>query len=103
MANDAAKCASGETREQACADYCNLYYRACYGFQDPSLQDVYTYSGELNCTDVCNDSIWPIGDITEKGSVLCRCYHAYRALTEGKTPHCYHSAEVPSMEGGCAL
>jgi hypothetical protein len=91
-------CASTETREEACADYCALYFRACSNFVG-----VYTYDGEVACTDVCNSHLdWPVGDISEKGSVLCRCYHAYRALTEGQTPHCYHAAEVPSMPSGCA-
>jgi hypothetical protein len=91
-------CARTQTREQACADYCTLYYSACSDFAG-----VYTYAGEVACTDVCNRSDWAVGDISERGSVLCRCYHAYRALTEGQTPHCYHAAEVPSMANGCAL
>jgi hypothetical protein len=91
------RCETNQTREEACANYCNLYFDACSDFTG-----VYTYTDALGCTDVCNDSDWPIGNITEKGSVLCRCYHAYRALTEGQTPHCYHAAEVPSMPNGCA-
>ena len=91
------RCETNQTREEACANYCNLYFDACNDFTG-----VYTYTDALGCTDICNDSDWPIGNITEKGSVLCRCYHAYRALTEGQTPHCYHAAEVPSMPNGCA-
>jgi hypothetical protein len=91
------RCETNQSREEACANYCNLYFDACSDFAG-----VYTYTDALGCTDVCNDSDWPIGDITQKGSVLCRCYHAYRALTEGQTPHCYHAAEVPSMPNGCA-
>jgi hypothetical protein len=92
------RCETNQSREEACANYCDLYATACGNFAG-----VYTYTDVLGCTDVCNDSDWPIGTISEKGSVLCRCYHAYRALTEGQTPHCYHAAEVPSMASGCAL
>jgi hypothetical protein len=92
------RCEANQSREEACGNYCQMYSDACSDFTG-----VYTYTDVLNCTDICNNSDWPIGNITEKGSVLCRCYHAYRALTEGQTPHCYHAAEVPSMANGCAL
>jgi hypothetical protein len=91
------RCETTLTREEACANYCDMYFNAC-----STVSDAYTYTDVLGCTDVCNDSLWPVGNIAEKNSVLCRCYHAYRALTEGINPHCYHAAEVPSMAGGCA-
>lgn len=84
-------------REQACADYCTNYEQSCGDFPD-----AYTYENVGDCAQTCYDSAWPVGTISEKGSILCRCYHSTLALNNGVTPHCFHAAEVPSMANGCA-
>jgi len=91
-----ATCAASSP-EEACGAYCANYEQSC---GDYPL--AYTYADINDCTQICNNSSWPVGNITEKGSILCRCYHATLALNNGVTPHCYHAAAVPSMEGGCA-
>jgi len=88
---------SGSSPEEACAAYCTNYAQSCGDY--PAA---YTYANISDCTLICNNSSWPVGNIAEKGSILCRCYHATLALNNGLTPHCYHAAQVPSMEGGCA-
>jgi hypothetical protein len=91
-----ATCA-GSSPEEACGAYCANYEQSCGNFPL-----AYTYADINDCTQTCNNSSWPVGNITDKGSILCRCYHATLALNNGLTPHCYHAAEMPSMEGGCA-
>jgi hypothetical protein len=88
---------SGSSPEEACAAYCANYSQSCGDY--PAA---YTYENIGECALVCNNSSWPVGNIAEKGSILCRCYHATLALNNGLSPHCYHAAEMPSMEGGCA-
>jgi hypothetical protein len=95
----ATRCPLTTDLEEACGAYCQLYNSTCssslaYDYQDQAGQD---------CASVCYNAGWPIGNYTEKGSILCRCYHAYLALTEqAPTPHCYHSAQTPTMgPGGC--
>jgi hypothetical protein len=84
--------------EEACGAYCQLYTSTCGDF--PAAYDYEEQAGR-DCASVCYNAGWPIGSYTEKGSILCRCYHSYLALTEqAPTPHCYHAAQNPTM-GGC--
>jgi len=92
-------CPPGLTREQACNRYCDLYTQAC-----SSLAPVpYDYASASDCSNVCYDSDWDIGTISQPNSIMCRCQHAQFAVTRGVTPHCYHSARIPTMTGGCEV
>jgi len=99
MRTAAASCSiTNNNKEEACAAYCVNYEQSCGDFPL-----AYTYGADRDCGTICYNSAWPVGNAAEKGSVLCRCYHATLALNNGLTPHCYHAAEVPSMENGCEL
>jgi len=90
-------CPTTTDPEEACAEYCDVYAMACSDFVG-----VYTYANANDCAVTCYRARWPIGTTSEKGSIMCRCFHSTLALTEGQTPHCYHAAKDPTM-GGCQV
>ena len=88
----------GTTEEVTCAAYCQNYEQSCADYAP-----AYTYASLQDCLDTCNSATWPVGSITTKGSILCRCYHATLALNGDRALHCFHAAEVPTLVGGCEL
>ena len=87
--------AVGDEREALCISYCDSYYQVCEDHQQNTYDDV------TDCRRTCVLSDWPLGvDADEKNSVKCRVAHAELAITLGVTPHCFHSAEFPTM-GAC--
>lgn len=89
---------AGTTEEETCAAYCTNYEQSC-GDYAPA----YTYASLQDCLNTCTAPLWPVGTITQKGSILCRCYHATLALNGERATHCYHAAEKPTLVGGCEL
>jgi hypothetical protein len=84
-----------DPREDACTEYCSLYFEACT--DHPSN----TYTDDRDCRSTCFLAPWPLGsDPDEKDSVQCRLVHAGYAVDITPAPHCFHAAEVPSM-GAC--
>jgi hypothetical protein len=82
-------------RESCCAAYCEIFLEVC-----SDLPAVGSYTSPLDCASKCNDSGWPIGTLTQVGSIACRHYHATLAATTSERElHCGHAGEVPM--GGC--
>jgi hypothetical protein len=80
-----------DEREPICQDYCNTYILACAGHEANTYDDVY------DCLLTCASAGWPLGtDPMGPNSLQCRRQHAIFAI-ENRNPHCYHSAEFPSM------
>jgi hypothetical protein len=80
--------------EVACGEYCDLYFMAC------SEHEANTYDDKSDCFLTCASSGWPLSDpnrTNAPGTIECRKNHAGFANTQGPDPHCFHSAEVPSM------
>jgi hypothetical protein len=87
--------AGGDPREDACIEYCDLYFQAC------ELHPSNTYVDDRACRSTCFLAPWPFGsDPEEKDSVQCRLVHAGFAVDISPDPHCFHSAAVPTM-GAC--
>jgi len=85
----------GRSREEACLNYCQVYFSACRDFETN------TYDDERDCDNTCLSADWPFGtDRNQGNSVQCRETHAQLAVDQGSVPHCFHSAEFPSM-GSC--
>jgi hypothetical protein len=82
--------------EMDCAEYCDLYFVACTGHV------ANTYDDKSDCFLTCSSSGWPLSDpnMLNAPTIECRKHHAELANTSGPDPHCFHSAEVPSM-GQC--
>jgi hypothetical protein len=77
----------------ACEEYCGSYLANC------GDSDANTYDDEGDCNATCYGADWPIGMGQQPGTISCRTAHAEFAEAM-QDPHCYHSAEEPSM-GGC--
>jgi hypothetical protein len=85
---------SDEERETKCGEYCANYLENCGDFE------ANTYDDETDCLTTCFTSNWPLGDdLAQVNSLQCRALHATLAAT-AQVPHCFHSAEFPSM-GSC--
>jgi hypothetical protein len=96
----ATQCPLPTDKESACLAYCQIYMSTC----SETTANTYKDAVGEDCLGVCYASDWPVGNsYTEKSSITCRCAHAYLAqTTQQLTPHCFHSAEVPSMgPAGC--
>lgn len=84
-----------DPREEACTEYCDLYFQAC------EMHPSNTYADDRDCRSTCFLAPWPLGsDPDEKDSVQCRLVHAGYAVDITPVPHCFHAAEAPSM-GAC--
>jgi hypothetical protein len=87
----------GTQIELDCGTYCDRYFMACTGHV------ANTYDDKSDCFLTCTSSGWPLKDpnmLNAPGTIECRAHHADLANTMGPDPHCFHSAEVPSM-GAC--
>jgi len=90
------ECVVTTERRDLCDEYCGTYLEEC------STHEANTYDNEADCVTTCQCAAWPIGTINEAGSLECRRYHATLAASSGVNPHCYHSAEFPTM-GACEV
>jgi hypothetical protein len=87
---------SSDARELKCSDYCETYLENCLD------SEANTYDDLDDCVITCFTSNWPFGpDEGEANSLQCRVVHAHLAAAY-PNPHCFHSAEVPSLTT-CAL
>lgn len=85
-----------DARELKCSDYCETYFENC------TDSEANTYDDEDDCLVTCFNAEWPFGPVEgEPNSLQCRSLHA-RLAADNPDPHCFHSAEVPSLTT-CAL
>jgi hypothetical protein len=84
-----------DPREDACINYCSLYFQAC------ETHEKNTYDNIMDCFTTCATAGWPFGsDVDEANSLQCRQTHAGFAVAGMPELHCFHSAELPTM-GKC--